>query len=620
MSIDPIIKETQINIMLDTNIPGEKPFSLTKNVLHGDSLNTANFSDYPYFSYAFLYPESLLNELDYNKRVAFFFDKDVFLKTMKTTETYKKELEKIENENRERDKAYKERVERKKRGENVNNATFLKDIELSDDKKREKIRQTNTLIKQNVMIMLGSIFPTNYPISDNIFNSYDTLFMNSILPTTSFSFSNILPFILSSIGLKPKLYSYIKSPSKGICTVTQVMWLNDLYNHPQYKEIVEKYEKFQQWKMKESVSEEKNLQKKIKEFKEKYNPGLKKLKELFDKITNPTDYFKQTYYGYNNINFEKEFLNAKEKLESILNNFESFEVSDLVSFKNSFSIIESRLRLEDIRRLMKTNELVENINDIEMLDEVVNEYLNNENIQMEKQETEEKYAYVDNIAERERNNLLQRIKTKWSGYSKYQEFIQFVKTFIRPNMESSNAFLQSEFENFYKNKKNQIEELAIPLNSSDPEMKPYIETGITIKSSSSVKNEIYVRMDVIAGKLDDTNKKKIDCAFFGDYLGNEFVKLTKTQNTKFWELDKIRFFFDLNDLKDKTPPDKSTEEKKPEEPKNSGNNNQGVNEPNAPNLNNKIQGGMGQRKKKYTMFKKRVLKNVKRRSQKNNYK
>ena len=97
MVVDPIINETQLNIVLDTNIPDEQPFSFTKSVLYNPLLKNMNdFSDYPYFSSIIPYPEETLNNLEYVDQVAFFFKKDDFVRILKETSQYKKLSEEIQ--------------------------------------------------------------------------------------------------------------------------------------------------------------------------------------------------------------------------------------------------------------------------------------------------------------------------------------------------------------------------------------------------------------------------------------------------------------------------------------------------------------------------------------------
>jgi hypothetical protein len=559
MVSDPIIKEQQIKIIVDTNIEGQSTFPFTKNVLQGDGLTTGSFSEYPYFSSVFKYPESELNELTYNEQVAFFFDKSKFLERMKQTEEYKKALKKIEEEKSEENKYFQEEVERRKKG--IIQKKTLIQKEKTEKEKIESIQKKNSIVKENIILMLQMIFPT-YPISDNVFNSHDTLF-SGLISIPKKSFSSMFSSFIGNFKKTSNMYSYINVGTKGICTVTKIMWVNDLYNHPDYKEIVDKYKEFEVWKIKQSFTEQRNFEKKMKKFKKTYQAGLNELNDLFQKITNPKNVFRQNYYGVETINLAQEFENAKEHLNKIIigilsNDINDINVSDLVSFKRSFIFIEPRLQLQQVRRIMSIVELLKYIDSLEMLNEVIKEYLNKTNIQMESKENEKREL---NHIDKEQEMLDARVRRQWEEYPRYKKFAEFIKKFVIPNMESSNAFLQNEFENFYKNKTNIISDMVLPENSTNTDLIPSIDTGITLKSNVP---EIYVRIDVIGGKLDNTNMSKIECAFLGEYLGNEFNRLTATtKTTNFWELEKKRFFFDLKDLKNKTPDESETKNTPP---------------------------------------------------------
>jgi hypothetical protein len=560
MASDPIIKEQQIKIIVDTNIEGQSTFPFTKNVLQGDGLNTGSFSEYPYFSSAFKYPESELNDLTYNEQVAFFFDKSKFLETMKQTEEYKKALKKIEEEKSEENKYFQEEVERRKKGIIIQKKPLIQK-EKTEKEKFESNQKKNSIVKENIILMLQMIFPT-YPISDNVFNSHDTLF-SGLISIPKKSFSSMFSSFIGNFKKTSNMYSYINVGTKGICTVTKIMWVNDLYNHPDYKEIVDKYKEFEVWKIKQSFTEQRNFEKKMKKFKKTYQAGLNELNDLFQKITNPKNVFRQNYYGVETINLAQEFENAKEHLNKIIigmlsNDINDINVSDLVSFKRSFIFIEPRLQLQQVKRTMSIVELLKYIDSLEMLNEVIKEYLNKTNIQMESKENEKREL---NHIDKEQEMLDARVRRQWEEYPRYKKFAEFIKKFVSPNMESSNAFLQNEFENFYKNKTNIISDMVLPENSKNTDLIPLIDTGITLKSNVP---EIYVRIDVIGGKLDNTNMSKIECAFLGEYLGNEFNRLTvTTKTTNFWELEKKRFFFDLKDLKNKTPDESETKNTPP---------------------------------------------------------
>jgi hypothetical protein len=111
LEIDPIINETQINIILDTNIPGEQFVSFTKNIIYNQLLNdTSGFSEYPYFSSVIPYPQEILKGLDYVNQVAFFFKKENFIKILKETSEYKTILEEKEKNEKEKNELLKRKI------------------------------------------------------------------------------------------------------------------------------------------------------------------------------------------------------------------------------------------------------------------------------------------------------------------------------------------------------------------------------------------------------------------------------------------------------------------------------------------------------------------------------
>jgi hypothetical protein len=533
MSIDSIINETQLNIIINSNIPGEQPFSLTKNILQSENLNVDGFSEYPYFSSAVLYPESELTKLKYNEAVAFFFQQETFVEKLKETAQYKDNALKLKQDEINKMNARKEALEKQNTGEKVN--IFSQKQESQEDK-LAKANKKNETINKNIMTMLRLIFPTNYPTSDNISSSYDILFSSTFLQSSSIA--NIIPFLMNaaSFGTKPpNNYSYIKSPSKGICTVTRVVWLNDIYNHPQYKLIAKEYEKFQEWKAGELKKETDELVTLIDNFKKKHTQefdALTKHINTIDAKKSPKLYQKNLLIG--------EFNSLKSTLLPITSG--NFKISDLIVFRRLMNKLKEFLELDQIRSEFNIDNVTKDIGYIEFVDEILTKYLNNPDIPIENEDSQN---------DDEKAKLKRLIVNEWNGYKKYSEFTKFIGTFVSPNMETSNILLQNELENFSKNKKNRIEEIAIPLNSTKSEIKPLIETGISIKSNDAVNNEIQVRIDVILGKLDDTNKGVIDCLFQSESLGNQFEGLL-TAPPNFWELDPNNFFFDLNSIKNNT--------------------------------------------------------------------
>ena len=133
----------------------------------------------------------------------------------------------------------------------------------------------DAVIRQNIYLTLFYLFPTGFPIMNNIVFSFDTIsgqksfspmlsgyyftdFGNSKEPLAitdggdaNTSVTPVTPVkeerksesqsLLSSFFSAPyRRYSYIGSASKCDYTVSQVTWKNDIYNHPSYVELLSK--------------------------------------------------------------------------------------------------------------------------------------------------------------------------------------------------------------------------------------------------------------------------------------------------------------------------------------------------------------------------------------------
>ena len=531
MSVDSIINETQLNIIIDTNIPGEKPFPFTKIVLHNDVLkDTKKFSEYPFFTSWLPYPVEVLKKLDYKNQVDFFFIKDKFFEILKKTPEYnflkiKFDEEKIFEENN------------KKKGSN--NYSNKKKIL---DETEERIN-----IKKNVMTMLTLLFPTIYPKSNNVFNSYDRIFSNTISESSS-----TIPFLFNlffGIGINEPRFSYIKTPSKGICTVTEVIWLNDLYNQPEYKKIITQYETFNKWKGEETQRIDLENTYEISAFKDNnslLSKTWEKLKNVFNTISQ-NDIPNQNRNIVNDLNSLKRLLNDKN---GIINNA---QYTDLINIKNYYNNLRNISNIQNKLIGIDVNRLLTSIDKIETNYLIKSHYLDGDIVSNQMGMGMGQNQMGMGMGQNQgygQNQGLQNIQSKWKGYSKYMEFVNLLKIFNRQTNETSNHDLQQSIDNFISGNTGlksiiKFDSLLNPYNSkSSPETIKIVETGINNKKSEKVPNTIYVRIDVIGGILNDENKNSINCEYNKEYLGDE-LKYLLNNNSKFWELNENRFFFEI---------------------------------------------------------------------------
>ena len=539
--MDPIINETQINILLDTNIPSNSQISLTKNILHNSLLTNINsYSEYPFFSWWIPYPRDILVSMDYSKQVDFFFIKKDFIKILKETneyQSYYKQIREIQLK------------DVKLQNKPLNEDTIFKIMQMNNIMLDKKDKNNNA--KNNIMIMLSLLFPTTFPTSMNVTNTYDALFLNV---TSKSSVSSIIPFLLNiGLGVKStkQKYSYIKIPTEGICTVTNVVWLNDIYNHPEYKKIIFEFEKFQLWKDQEKLFLKNEIDNIMKLFNSKYilgkvwNKLLKKMSTLDENeipttnIYNRYNYISNYRSSANQVNYRDEFKKLKKLLQNkdeIINNN---NYKELFNIKKHYNNLEVVLKTEMI--VPNIDNLILDIEKIQVNNSIINKYLSTDSFIEIKPINKYKMT-------QEEQRLEQKIQ-KWKGYQKNIDFINLLKIFDKSKNESTNHLLQKTIDDFVSGySKKDFELLLNPSNSKSSNVIELVETGLTVKKNDPVNNTIYVRMDLIIGEVNDSNKNSINCLYNNDYLGNELNILLNAKD-KFWELDKNRFLFDLNKMK-----------------------------------------------------------------------
>ena len=206
----------KINIKVETNIEGEKPFELTYDKIFNPIESGVSESnkdlDYPYFSPDVKYsPEVLMAYMkqDYGKVVRAFFDINIFSEMIN---------------------------ESKKQNENAN-----------------VNENSNDIIKNNIYLTLLFLFPMRYPQSANVKSSYDkyickrkTNEYQKYFPSSNTISSALFGKVYDIEKEVIREYSYINT-SKGVATVTEIVWLNDVLNNPIYRKLIDKLIQYDNW-------------------------------------------------------------------------------------------------------------------------------------------------------------------------------------------------------------------------------------------------------------------------------------------------------------------------------------------------------------------------------------
>jgi hypothetical protein len=228
-----IVKLKQLKIMLKTNI-SDTPEALTYSKIYNPYAREAShenndekkseMKEYPFFTESVPYPEETLKGKSYKDVLKIFFNKDSFMKTI-----------------------------------------------IAPNQQNISETSNNEIIEKNIMIMLDVLFPTSYPSSDNINTSY-----NKILLKTPYKFSvdtrNITSGIFESSVAE---YSYLKLNGKTY-TISEVIWMNDLLNHPVYKKLIDMLIEYNEWAIEKSDHVKDEKKKLTQKFIQKMQPTNEK--------------------------------------------------------------------------------------------------------------------------------------------------------------------------------------------------------------------------------------------------------------------------------------------------------------------------------------------------------
>ena len=218
------IRVSKLKIILNTNMAGASDLPFQFDMLYHPDLEKGRYatSKYtlPYFTNVVKYPMDQLTQKMYSERVDFFFNKTRFIKVLR-----KAELEIVDyNQSNDDDET---------------------------KKANDKAMQENT--EYNIKCMLILLFP----IADEFDNVFKTSYEQYILNTSSselYTFRNIDPVTFFNPTWLP-LYNYfgerkytapkqeVSYLKKGGSTyvITDVVWQNDLINHPVYRDFISVY-------------------------------------------------------------------------------------------------------------------------------------------------------------------------------------------------------------------------------------------------------------------------------------------------------------------------------------------------------------------------------------------
>jgi len=420
-------------------------------------------------------------------------------------------------------------------------------------------KDENQIYIKNVKTMLELLFPNSFPTLNNIKDSFSMVIDRSSDDDTVFTWKNIYPSFLTQNKYPDQYYSYLQIDGK-IYTTTQLIWLNDIFNHPKYKELFDKYEFFILWKSQQKDTLQGDLSKKQELFDKDFGKDGR-----FEITEDDKQFFKENKYATESVNrADKNFIERMDlnnNLDGIYDNIEDIMSYITVNTKPKElykRILDAALAIRTLYKKVsdkiiikkdienKITRLISSISEINAIMDIKSKYIDADEIILN-YETEEK-------------STLDELKDK---YPEYIEFVDLFKTFVRPKRNTTNQTLQNIIEGFATGEKDNFANLIKPPTQSQEEFKnKCTELNILQTKANEPRFEIYIQLNLIAGQLNDKNRSRINCMYKSEYLGTELDHILHPSK-KPWELSTKRLFFDLADFEKKTK-EKQKEQKQKE--------------------------------------------------------
>jgi len=436
-----------------------------------------------------------LNKLKYKEVVQFFFNKNEFSRRMEKWNITKKSLIDSIPGARELSDYY---FPSNNQGEDEQDENTKRPRHLLSEKEVKNIETE----KQNIELMIHLLFPTysffsnGYKTSMQYWNTSEPYLRNSY-PKTFFSY----------LRYKDKIY-----------TITNAVWLNDVFNVPFYQELIFYYEKYKDWKT-EIV----------------YHLGI-----ILDKLIEDEEEKEEQ-------KSEEQSTNPPKPSSSLKNQKCS---NDIECLKKVIELLQKKiLDKKDYERLFKPSSDSEFYN-------IYNKHLKN-TISNQSSDSD-KQTYFYNIIYSDEK------KTSYSNSRMNQIIYEHDETGNGKKKKITNKkLLEIMMENIidYIKHKGNLKYLkrGICQETDDKsicrprkEISTFYYTGILYNSKSRNNEplyEIFLLMDVIEGEVNKTNLSGIKCKYENQSIGKRLEFLTGSW--PIWDLSNRRIFMKITQTDDK---------------------------------------------------------------------
>lgn len=543
----------QLKLEIDTSLDTLGRVTFTKNILNLNNYKGRPLEMYPFFAPYKIYRKGKIQRMTYLERVELFFNRQRFEQVIfgKKSRTRRKQ---------------------KKRANIERNEEF------------------EILKEKNFIFTMKMLFSTAFPIVDNFARSSD-YFRSDFISNFTLKGTNLefLPFLS---GKFDKKFSHLKFNNE-IYTVTKVIWVNDIFNHPLYNRIIDNFRKIkddisaldkrvegvQNLKrylvklffgvpIEEKETEEKdqndNMKNKIEKSgnwidiierlnntKENINKETRKGAEmirLVDVIERLDKNLTNETYGV----LTKDSQNPKKKYVFNNQNKAKVQNKDDQFINNFFIQIENNFK-EELEYLLNTNLISLGQENQEFLLEITRIYdqifINTRAINyiknFEFRFTREKKEYQEKIQQRIEeifprakefsDQLTEFAKGRTIGNAKWSKLVQ---------SRQLSSEVKENFDNLakcYTNENCEIDEKA----------SQYIEVELDeiTKRPEDAKVEMYeafLQINIIEGEVTNKNYNKIKCTYLNEELDNFLDNFINPQDD--WNIQNEKNFFSVKEV------------------------------------------------------------------------
>ena len=496
MALELKITIDELLIRINTNIPDKSlaKVDFNRKLIHfpkGSRQPEGILNSYPYFTSDIEYPFNTLENLDYVDRVEFFFNKDEFTRRLRSS---------------------------------FSNKT------LNDD-------ETKRNSEKNVLYTLRLLFPTTFPVVNNLHQSYNYLLKNdSTIPLFSI-FHHYNPFNFRG-SYDYFLYSHLNLNGK-VYTFKKITWLNDLLNNPVYQKIFIEYNRIIP-----------PLNKYIEQQRIKDQNVLNEISELITDIAGENGAIKKGCSADDDAcpkeptNVVKNFRDALNNIKSLTRddyNNEKEEYQNKVADVNFQKFIDGGFKFNEEYKQIIQDKLTSVQSKMKIMEE---SYKTNKTLT---EIFEKPYNSQVEIPDEFKNELRNFLGTTLSQYK-------------RPIRISSNYQLQKLLE---QKNNDDVKSFFIFLNDAyksfinekefNDEIKSLMNIGISTLTPGTVgqrKKEIHIKCEFIGGEVNKDNVSDIYCPFTNDLLANKTIDYIEGNNinTSFWQVKSSAPVFDIESM------------------------------------------------------------------------